>query len=494
MKVFLTVFLFMVSGLSLLAQDDNFTATAPASVQVGQQFQYVIQGSRQGDVRLPAFDGFQLLAGPFSSYSSQTQWVNGKRTMEVIASYTYVLVAGEPGEYVIPPATISIRKNEYRTNEVKIVVNGNAGGRAGAGGTGTPGNQQGAAASSGGGSQSQEGSADAETGNDPVFLRLIPSKTSVWAGEQFVCGLKVYTRVNTRPASTSKDLPYEGFYKKQLEPDAQASRQVIEGQQYITQVIQRHILIPQKTGKITIDAYESQWMIQQRVQRRSGNSLFDSFFDDPFFNSVQEVPQKLHTSPLTINVKPLPAGAPAGFTGGVGDFRLTAELSEGEVKVNEALSLKLTIRGTGNLPLLGEPEVNLPPDHDIYDVTRSVNTTTGGNRINGSVTFEYPVVARHAGRFRIAPITFSWFDPASGKYKSATTEEFSFTVLKGEQDAAAGSVYVPGAVHESVDNLGTDIRDIVRTTPVLVPLSYTLMGTLWFRLQPQSQGQPGSFR
>ncbi len=106
--------------------------------------------------------------------------------------------------------------------------------------------------------------------------------------------LKVYTRVNTRPAGGTKDIPYEGFYKKSLDPDANATRQDINGEQYVTQVIQRHILIPQKSGKIVIEPFESEWMVQQRVQRQN-NSVFDSFFDDPFFSSVQEVPTKLAT-------------------------------------------------------------------------------------------------------------------------------------------------------------------------------------------------------
>lgn len=151
--------------------------------------------------------------------------------------------------------------------------------------------------------------------------------------------------------------------------------------------------------------------------------------------------------------------------------------------MNEALSLRITISGTGNLPLLGEPEVNLPPDHDLYDVTRDLLTSTSGNRISGSVTFEYPIVARHAGRFRIAPVQFAWFDPGAGDYRTAQTEEFNFTVLKGEEeDAPRGGVYVPGMLGESVRDLGSDIRDISRETPVFTMVNRTLYGSRWYRV------------
>ena len=126
--------------------------------------------------------------------------------------------------------------------------------------------------------------------------------------------------------------------------------------------------------------------------------------------------------------------------------------------------------------------MNLPPDHDLYDVSRSLNTSVSDMRISGSATFEYPIVARHAGRFRIAPIQFAWFDPGSGKYKSISSEEYTFTVLKGEGETGNGAVYVPGIRQESVENLGTDIRDIHRTDPELTPVAYSLMGQRWYQI------------
>ena len=486
--VSLSLFIFLCIT-AMQGQDPSFTASVPAVVNVGEQFQYVVEGSEQGTLSLPPLGDFQVLAGPFSSYSSHSQWINGKMTMKTTATYTHVLRATRKGTFTIPPATVRVGRKEYTTNEVSITVNEASDG---AGQGETSGGAQDGTSSGGiarGDTPGEEGTGS--SGSDtrvqspdqsPVFLRVIPSKREVYLGEQLVSGLRVYTRVNTRPASSSRDIPYEGFYKIQLDPDANAQRQTIDGQQYITQVIQRHILIPQKTGEVVIEPYESEWMVPQRVQRRTPGSMFDDFFNDPFFDSFQDVPVSLSTPPVTIHVKPLPAGAPQGFTGGVGDFSLNADLSAEKIDVNEALSLKITVSGTGNLPLLGEPEVNLPPDHDLYDVTRTVNTNTSGNRISGSVSFEYPIVARHAGRFRIAPIRFAWFDPSAEQYRSASTREFTFTVLKGEGDPATGNVYVPGTMQESVEDIGTDIRDIIRTPTLFKPLASTLLGKSWFRL------------
>lgn len=467
-KALTTVIGFLLFSIMLNGQDLVFSAKAPAVVKAGEQFQYVIEGSERGEVLLPSMQDFQLLAGPFSSYSSHSQWVNGKMTMNTVVTYTHVFRALKEGSFSIPPATIRVGRKEYKTNAVEVVVNGGTSQAPAQGGSTQP-------------SQPGPSSSIDNPDDHPVFLEVIPSKRDVYVGEQLVSGLKVYTRVNTRPASSSKDIPYEGFYKQSLEPDATAQRQDIDGQQYITQVIQRHILIPQKSGDLIIEPYDSEWMIQQRVQRRSSNSIFDDFFDDPFFNSMQEVPVKLSTKPVTIRVKPLPAGAPEGFNGAVGEFSMRATLSSSEIGVNEALSLKVVIQGTGNLPLLGEPKVNLPPDHDLYDVTRSLNINTSGNRITGTVTFEYPIIARHAGRFRIAPVQFAWFDPGTRQYRSTTSDEFTFTVLKGEMDGEQGSVYIPGVMQESVENIGTDIRDISRAPQLFTPVASSLMATRWYR-------------
>jgi hypothetical protein len=464
--------LISLSGLFLLSilsnAQNEFTATAPSVVRVGEQFQYVVEGSERGEVKLPALNGLQLLGGPYSSYSSHSQWVNGKMTQKTLVSYTYVFRALGEGTIVIPAATVKVGRKEYSTNEVELVVN-----------SASAGTQQG---STGRSEQedSQEGM-QSTSGDEAVFLRVIPSKREVYVGEQLVSALKIHTRVNTRPGSASRDLPYEGFFKLSLDADAGAQQQEINGQIYVTQVIQRHILIPQKSGDLEIEAFESDWMIPQRVQRQRSNNPIDRFFDDPFFDNLQEVPVTISTLPVTIHVKALPPGAPVGFTGAVGNFQVEAQLSAEEVTVNEALSLKITIRGTGNLPLLGEPEVNLPPDHDLYDVTRELNTSTTGNRISGSVTFEYPIVARHAGRFRIAPVQFAWFDPGTNEYLTAQTEEFNFTVLKGEgEDTAEGAIYAPGMLGESVRNLGADIRDISRESPVFMQVDRSLYGTRWY--------------
>lgn len=450
--IMITLSLIWANGL--LAQETSFSANAPATVQMGRQFQYTIEGNERGSVQLPEFKNFELMAGPFQSFSSSTRWVNGRMTAETTASYTFVLRATATGEQVIPAAKVKVKKEIYETNPVKVTVGGGSGG----------------SAVNAGKSSSPRGEAAGTTGEvQPVFLRVIPSRKQVYTGEQLVAELKVYTRVNTRPTGGMKEVPYEGFYKYQLDPDQSSKRENINGETHVTQVLQRHVLVPQKSGKLVIEPFESEWTVPQRIQSNRSGSTFDDFFNDPFsdpfFDRVRQVPVKISTKPVTIDVMPLPGNAPVGFTGGVGDFDFTARLSADHVKVNESLSLIIEVSGTGNLELLDPPKVDFPPDHDIYETTKNSSVSTKGNRVSGKVTFEFPIVARHAGNFRIAPIQFSWFDPDAERYKTATTEEFIFSVEKGDGTVQDPMVYTPGTIGGDVENIGTDILDIRRNVP-----------------------------
>jgi len=106
----------IIFSILLNAQDVVYTASAPSPVQVGKQFQYVIEGSERAEVRIPSLDGFQLMGGPYSSFSSHSNWVNGKMTQKTLVSYTYVLRALKEGTYTIPAATLKVGRKEYLTN------------------------------------------------------------------------------------------------------------------------------------------------------------------------------------------------------------------------------------------------------------------------------------------------------------------------------------------------------------------------------------------
>ncbi|MBA7585828.1 hypothetical protein ES708_27817 [subsurface metagenome] len=188
-------------------------------------------------------------------------------------------------------------------------------------------------------------------------------------------------------------------------------------------------MFPQYSGNIVIEPVEIECLVQQTV-RRTPQSFFDDFFS---FNSVQNTKKFISSPEVSINIKPLPAGAPSSFSGTVGSVNMIAGLDKSSVKENDAVTLKITLKGTGNLKLAEAPVVDFPPDFETYDPKVTTNLKADLSGSVGSKTFEYLVIPRHAGKYRIAPVKYSFFDPGSGKYKYLSSEEFLINVTKGEE-------------------------------------------------------------
>jgi hypothetical protein len=120
-KLLLYIAIF-ISSLAY-ADDIKFTASAPQRVIVGQPFQLVFSINENGkDLHIPEVKGFEIIAGPYTSTSSSTSWVNGKMTSSKEVRYTYTLLPQKEGDYQIQSATIVVNKEKYYSNVVNIKV------------------------------------------------------------------------------------------------------------------------------------------------------------------------------------------------------------------------------------------------------------------------------------------------------------------------------------------------------------------------------------
>jgi hypothetical protein len=216
-------------------------------------------------------------------------------------------------------------------------------------------------------------------------------------------------------------------------------------------VLRKYVLFPQKSGTLTINPCKMEVGINQRVQTRS-RSLFDDFFG----GSVQTIPREATSRPVNITVLPLPEGKPASFSGGVGQMKFEATIDKTDVKANDAVTLKVTVSGNGNMRFVDAPRINFPPDFEVYDpkISNKLNPST----TSGSKTFEYLIIPRHGGTYKIPAIEFSYFDPQTKQYKTLNSNEYTLTVERGEEQP--GMTVVSGISREDVKFLGKDIRYI----------------------------------
>ena len=448
MRYLLANILLILTVIPGISDDVKFTVSAPGVVAVGEQFRLTYTlNSKANKFSAPEFDNFYVIAGPSTSYNQSTQIINGKVTRNISYTYTYILQSTREGKFTIPPAIVVVNKKQYSTNSLQIeVIKGK--------------NQAQTKASD---IQSQNNQGLANIGNEDLFVRVLVNKSNVYQGAYLVATVKIYSRVNLS-GFEKVDLPdFNGFYMQEIGIPQLTSleRENINDQIYGTGVIKKYLLFPQYSGNIVIEPVEIECLVQQTVPRTS-QSFFDDFFS---FNSVRNTKKIISSPEVNINVKPLPAGAPSSFSGTVGSVNMIAGPDKSSVKENDAVTFKITLKGTGNLKLAEAPIVDFPPDFETYDPKVSTNLKAGISGTTGSKTFEYLVIPRHAGNYRIAPVKYSFFDPVSRKYKSLSSEEFVIEVSKGEE-GEDGNI-ISGFTKEDVRYLGKDIRFII-TGPIKV--------------------------
>jgi hypothetical protein len=275
---------------------------------------------------------------------------------------------------------------------------------------------------------------------------------------------KIYTRVNVVNYNITKAPAFTGFWNEDLElaKQIQLSSEVVNGKQYRVGVLKKVALFAQRSGTLEIDPMEVECLVQVQGRRRS-NDIFDQFFNDPFFGGVSNVSHRVRSEPVKVTVNPLPGDVPQGFTGAVGKFSMDAWIDKPQTRTNEAVTLRLKIKGKGNLKLLEAPIIALPPDIEHYDPKISDNIAREADQLAGSRTFEYLLIPRYPGKQKIPSFPFTYFDTEKKNFVTLRSPDFLLSVEKGS-DVASGSV--SGLAKEDVKLLGEDIR-FIRSEPVI---------------------------
>lgn len=422
--VFLWIALLAVSLQAFADGKVSFTASAPDAVAVGDQFRlsYTVTTQKVRDFRAPSIKGFDVLMGPSRSQQSSVQIINGQTTSTSSLTFTYILMATAEGNFTIPGATITADGNQMVSNSVQIKVlpadkgGGNASGNAG--------NQRGSVSRS---------SSGTSISNSDLFILPSVSKTTIYEQEALLLTYKIYTLVDLRGFDNVKLPDFKGFHSQEVEipNDRKWSLEHYKGRNYQTTVYRQFVLFPQQSGNLTIESARFDASIAKATHV---DDPFEAFFNGG--SNYVEIKKPLITPKLTIDVKPLPEGKPAGFSGGVGEFNISSSINSTNVKTNDAVTIKLVISGTGNLKLISTPEVKFPEDFEVYDpkVDNKFRLTSAG--LSGSQVIEYLAIPRNAGTYKIPPVEFSYFDINTRSYKTLTTEEYVLHVEKGAGNAA----------------------------------------------------------
>ena len=363
--------------------------------------------------------------------------VNGHTSSSSSITYTYILSAKKNGTFTIPAAHVTAGGKSITSNELHIKVSGQA----------QQGGQQGGHQQSSTGEIRNAGSSI--SGSD-LFIKVTASKQHVREQEPILLTYKVYTLVGLTQLN-GKMADLKSFYSREvpLPQEKQFHIENFNGKPYRTVTWQQYVVFPQTTGKLEIPSITYDGIV---VQQNRNVDPFEAFFNGG--SGYVEVKKQIKAPGITIQVDPLPQ-RPAGFSGGVGRYSISAQLDKDEVKANDPVRLRVVVSGVGNMKLLKQPEVKFPKDFDHYDAKVTDKTQLTTNGLEGSITYDFLAVPRHQGDFEIPAIEYVYFDTQANAYKTLKTEPFKLHVEKG-----SGSSSATYTGQEDVRLLNSDIHYI----------------------------------
>lgn len=462
-------------SVSAFADEVSLRVSAPSTVEVGGKFrvQFTVNTQNVSHFSAPDFKGFEVIYGPATSSQSSFQMINGRTSQSSSIIYTYVLLAGNSGTFTIGSASVQVDGKTVKSKPVQVrVLSGGAGGAGGSSNGGSS-NGGGNSGNYGGGQSSSAPSASSSSNISAkdLFMTATASRTSVHEQEAILLTYKIYTLVDL--TQLDGKLPtLDGFQIQEipLPRTKEFSIEQYNGHNYRTVTWSQYLLFPQKSGKLTIPSITYEGVV---ITRNRNLDPIEAFFNGQ--SGYSEVKRKITTPTLTINVSPLP-NKPEGFSGAVGKFSVSSSISTKEVDANEAVTLKISVQGSGNMKLISTPEVQFPKDFETYDAKVNDNFQLTRTGLSGSKDFEYLFVPRHPGTYEIPASEFIYFDTESRSYKTIKTEAYTLKVNKGK-GGAGQSVSNYSGQQQDVQQLNQDIRFIKKGDVDLHQPGDTFFGT-----------------
>jgi hypothetical protein len=351
------------------------------------------------------------------SQSISQSWINGKVSFS--QSYTYIIQPKRKGEFSIASASIKIGGKFIKSERVKIIV--------------------------------LDAVKVPKNPNDPNYIaqqniHLVAeiSKSKPYVGEGIYVEYRLYVSENVSVYDTSvTEAPkYDGFWHQDIKINGFPVKMgKYNGESYRYIVLQKALLIPTKTGKLSIAPMK----MDIAIGVPSGRADF-------FGNAItKNVRREFASTKKIIRPKNLPLeGKPTNFTGAVGDFNFDVSLSKDILKANETSQVQVKISGKGNLKLFELPSVTTPAELEMYQPERKERVRINASGISGTITDTYTVVPLYKGKYKVPSILFSYFNPKEKKYKTIATDDFFVDVQEGKELVA-------------VDTTSASVQAVVRT-------------------------------
>lgn len=428
-RVLVLCLLLAITGARTVRAADVSASLDRRTAQVGENV--VLTVVANGAVKSVPDVSLTSLETDFDVYSvgqsTNVSIVNGQMTTQT--SRQFVLIPKHAGTFTVGPLSVRLGNDSLQTQPLSLTVT-----------SGPPPPSP---------SPSTRGESGGTSGSEDLFVRATVDKSSVYAYEQVTLRVRLYARggLLDNPAYTPPAT--EGFWREDV-PPPQPGIEVVNGMRYRVLEV-RMALFPTIPGVHTIGEAVLDCQVEDRTRQRDPFS----FFGGSLFEAKHMI---LRSKPLTVTVKALPAGAPPGFEGSVGDFQLETYADRRDVNQNEPVTLTVKVSGEGHLRTIGEIQLPATQDFRAYPSTENQQQSTEGDRIRGSVTRQFVLVPLKAGDLQLPIVRFVFFSPRDGAYHTAASQPISI-------HSAAGAPAAPGSARSGIEVVGHDIRFIETDVP-----------------------------
>jgi tetratricopeptide (TPR) repeat protein len=396
------------------------------AVRVGEAFTLVIsvETASTADIaiRLPSLPSSISVSGSQESSQMHFSIPGGRRR---VVTRELILQASTQGNFTIPAVEIDVGGNTYRTRALRLQV------------TATAANNP-------------------TLATDEAWLRAIMSPETVYVGQQTTltaeAGFSDELRLRlTRTPLFEMPAP-TGFWVQEIPGGVRSELRPLEGRIVEVQV-KKVAYFPLTAGRYALKPARA------IVDVRQG------------FLFAPETREIKSASPR-VTVLPLPeTGKPEHFRGAVGQYDMRSSIEPNAVAVGEPVQIQLVVSGTGNIKAIAPPHLPQILGAEVFAPSEEAETRVQSEVVTGSKTFTYVIIPETDGVLRIAPITFSYFDPQRKSYRTVSTDTFEVRVRPG----VAG-----GAETESTHTLRA-----LRREPSPTGLTWvTSTWFLWLQLLP----------
>ena len=464
-KLSLILTAILLCGATLAAQT-SFQVIPPRNVIAGNRFAvtYRLSNGEGTSLNAPAISGCKLLnPQPGVSTSQSYQIINGQASSSSTVEYTYIYRAENEGTFTIPAASIVVDGKKLTSQAAKFTV--------------LPADkasqsQQGGGYGYGYGGSSPQQSVHVDDlasqddtsrpiSKDDIFVRIILNKSHAYEQEAIECTIKLYTKFQRINSFMMTSPPaFDGFLIEEI--DTQAALNAVEnykGQNYVTAVLKKCVVFPQKSGKLTISSGKYDLSVVQ-IERVSNG----------WFVSGRPVEKEVHLQPFTstVDITPLPEPRPAGFDNAVGQFTFESRLAPDKLKTGEAASLEYIVTGTGNIKYVHEPKPEIPDEFEQFTPKTDYRTRVTGSTVTGTMMVDYTIVPQSVGKFKIPEQKFVYFDPSKRSYVTLTAPGYEMEIAKGSGTTISAEQRDIEAKNTDILHIKTGEKNLSKTHAAII--------------------------